>query len=435
MADKIRSKPPTVIIIGAGFGGLNAVESLSGKGFAIVLIDRHNYHLFQPLLYQVATGALKAEAVAAPVRHLLRRKPDVRFILGEIETLDCDARTVTVAGETLGYDYLVVACGTATNFFGLPGISERAHDLKGLCEADALRSHVLRMVELAARSPDAAERDELLSFAVVGGGATGVEFAGALAELLCRILPKDFPGMGLRHRARVAIIQAADCLLPSFPPALQDYARKQLEALGVIVHLNTRVKDYAEGEVMLQDGPGLRAHTVIWAAGVQAESLSRSLPGEKRHGGRVVVAQNLSLPGHGEVFVVGDLAYGEQEGRPWPQTAPLAIQSGRYVAQAIRAHRGGTEIAPFRFQDRGEMAVLSRFDAVVALHRPRWTMRGFPAWVSWLFLHLLYLVGFRNRVLALFDWGFDYVWDEASVRLIMDRKARPAPGSGPASHS
>lgn len=429
MADKTRSRPPTVIIIGAGFGGLNVVESLSGKGFAIVLIDRHNYHLFQPLLYQVATGALKAEAVAAPVRHLLRRKRDVRFVLGQVETLDCSARTVTVGGETLSYDYLVVACGTVTNFFGLPGILERAHDLKGLCEADALRSHVLRMVELAARSPDAAERDELLSFAVVGGGATGVEFAGALAELLCRILPKDFPGMGLRDLAHVAIIQAADRLLPSFPSALQDYARKQLEALGVSVHLSTRVKDYAEGQVMLQDGSTLRAHTVIWAAGVQAESLSQSLPGEKRHGGRVVVARNLSLPGHEEVFIVGDLVSGEQDGRSWPQTAPFALQSGRYAAQAICAHRAGAEIAPFRFRDRGEMAVLSRFDAVVALHRPRWMMRGLPAWTSWLFLHLLYLVGFRNRLLALFDWGFDYVWEEASVRLIMDRKVRPGAGS------
>ncbi|MHB1951372.1 MAG: NAD(P)/FAD-dependent oxidoreductase [Acidiferrobacteraceae bacterium] len=434
MAGNTRSKIPTVIIIGAGFGGLNAVQSLSGKGFAITLVDRRNYHLFQPLLYQVATGALKAEAVAAPVRQLLRRRRDVRFVFGQVDAIDPAARTVAVGGQRLAYDYLVVACGGVTNFFGLAGIRESAHDLKGLGEADALRSHVLRTVELAARSPDGPERERLLSFAVVGGGATGVEFAGALAELLCRILPKDFPGVDLAQRTRVSIIQAGGALLPSFPPEFQEYARRRLESLGVSVHLNGRVRDYVDGRVLLQDGSEVPAHTVVWAAGICAEPLTGSLPGEKRAGGRIAVAADLSLPGWEEIFVVGDVAYGAQDGLPWPQTAPFALQSGRYVAKAICARRDHRSVAPFRFHDLGQMAVLSRFDAVAELRRPRWNGHGVLAWIGWLFLHLLYLVGFRNRLLALFDWGFDYVWNEASVRLIFDRdraRGMPSASRGP----
>ncbi|MHB1529687.1 MAG: NAD(P)/FAD-dependent oxidoreductase [Acidiferrobacteraceae bacterium] len=420
MADKVRSKAPTVIVIGAGFGGLNAVRCLCGQGFNVVLVDRHNYHLFQPLLYQVATGALDAQAVAAPIRHLLRRWRNVRFVLGQVESVDCTARAVKIGDETIAYDYLVVAAGSATNFFGIASVMDHAHDLKGLCEADGLRSHILRMVEMATQVSDTGQRNKLLSFVVVGGGATGVEFAGALAELLHRILPKDFPDLAL-HRAQVSIIQAGEHLLPSFPRALQEYARQHLETLGVTVRLNTRVRDYTGDQVVFQDGSGAHASTLIWAAGVQAESLARSLAGDKERGGRVTVSDDLSLPGYPEVFVIGDLAYGEQDGRPWPQTAPFALQSGRHAACVIRARCAGQRIAPFRFQDQGEMAVLSRFHAVVSLRRPAWKIRGFPAWVSWLFLHLLYLIGFRNRILALFDWGFDYLGNNAAVRLIMDQ--------------
>ncbi len=420
MADKVQSKVPTVIVIGAGFGGLNAVRFLCGQDFNVVLVDRHNYHLFQPLLYQVATGALEAQAIAAPVRQLLRRWRNVRFVLGHVESVDCVARVIKIGDEAITYDYLVVAAGSVTNFFGIASVMNHAHDLKGLCGADDLRSHILRMVEMATQAPDADRHNKLLSFVVVGGGATGVEFAGALAELLHRILPKDFPDLAL-HRAQVSIIQAGEYLLPSFPRTLQEYARQHLETLGVTVRLNTRVRDYTGDQVVFQDGSGMYASTLIWAAGVQAESLARGLPGNKQRGGRVMVSADLSLPDYPEVFVIGDLAYGEQDGHPWPQTAPFAIQSGRHAACVIRARCAGRRVARFRFRDQGAMAVLSRFRAVASLRRPAWNIQGFPAWVSWLFLHLLYLVGFRNRILALFDWGFDYLGNNAAVRLIMDR--------------
>jgi NADH dehydrogenase len=414
-----------VIIIGVGFGGINAAQALAGQGLDVLLLDRNNYHLFQPLLYQVATAGLEQEAIAFPVRALIRGWQGVRFQRTEVTGIDLEQRQVQTASGVHNYDYLIVAAGSETNYFGLDRVQQVAYDLKQLQDAAALRSHILSLFERAAHEPDRERRQALLTFVVVGGGPTGVEFAGALAELSRLLLRNDFPELK-DAQVRILLAEAADSLLLAMPGRLQEYARRRLEQMGVEVLTGALVVDASQREVRLSDGRTIAAHTLLWSAGVRPAGLAAALDAPKARGGRVIVQPDLSLAGRPEVFVIGDLAYLEQDGKPLPMMAPVAIQMGRYAGQAIVRRERAQELAPFRYFDKGSMATIGRSAAVAnAFGVKLW---GFPAWVAWLALHLYYLIGFRNRLVVLLNWAYDYFLFERQIRLIThERKERATP--------
>jgi len=405
-----------VVIIGAGFGGLRAARDLHGQGFEVWLIDRQNYHLFQPLLYQVATASLEQEAIVHPVRAAVRGWDDVTFRLGEVNGIDLEERFVhTVDGARIGYDHLVVAAGAATNFLGLESVEANAQELKTLDHAVALRNRVLRLFERAALT-EGEERRALLTFVVVGGGPTGVEFAGALAELVNNALHKDFPEMHT-DEARILLIEMLDGVLPPYPRKLRDYTKRQLERKGVEVMLGRKVVYAGPEHVELDDGTVIAAHTLLWMAGVKPVELADDLPGERGRGGRVVVNPDLTLPGHPEISVIGDIAYVEdRRGEPLPQMAPVAIQMGAYVAKHLTAQARGEEIEPFRYSDKGRMAVIGRGRAVAQVFGVK--LAGIVAWLAWLTLHLFWLIDFRNRLVVLLNWAYDYLAFERKVRII-----------------
>jgi NADH:ubiquinone reductase (H+-translocating) len=414
-----------VIVVGAGFGGLHAARVLAGQGLEVVLLNRHNYHLFQPLLYQVATAGLEQEAIAFPIRALIRRWTGVRFRQTEVKQIDLAARQVITADGDLSYDYLVLAAGGETNFFGLDQVQRHAYDLKQLRDAVTLRNHILTMFERAAHEPDAAKRQALLTFVIVGGGPTGVEFAGALAELARLLQRHDF--RELRDQpVRILLAEAADNLLLAMPTPLQSYTRQRLERMGVEILTGVAVTGATPGEVQLKDGSTIAAHTLFWSAGVRPAALAAALDVPKGRGGRIRVQPDLSLADHPEVFVVGDLAYLEQDGKPLPMMAPVAMQMGRYAGDAIVRRELGRPVAPFRYFDKGSMATIGRSTAVARVFAINLT--GFLAWVAWLGLHLLYLVGFRNRLVVLLNWAYDYFLFERQVRLIThEQKVVDAP--------
>jgi NADH dehydrogenase len=413
-----------VVVVGAGFGGLSAVNGLAGKGLDVLLVDRQNFHLFQPLLYQVATAALDQGAIAYPVRGLLKRNPGLRFRMTEVTGVDLDHRQLLTAGGPIDYDYLVLAAGTVTNFFGIETVRRHAYDLKHLADAVALRSHILRAFENAVQESDPAARAAWMTFVIVGGGPTGVEFAGALAELVHRVLIRDFPDLPL-DRTRILLVEASPHLLAPFPPALQQYARTRLERLGVEVKLGAAVTDAEPDHVVLKDGTIVPARTLLWAAGVHAAPLAGAVPGPKARGGRVPVQPDLGLAGHPDVFVVGDMGYLEWKGAPLPQVSPVAIQQGAHAARVILARERGEAATPFSYWDKGMMATIGRGAAVGRVFGVSFT--GFLAWLAWLGLHLFYLVGFRNRLLALVDWAADYLRFGWGVRLIT-REERESAG-------
>lgn len=414
-----------VIIIGVGFGGINAARTLAGQGFDVLLLDRNNYHLFQPLLYQVATAGLEQEAIAFPVRPLIRTWQGVRFQRTEVTGIDLAARQVQTASGAHDYDYLIVAAGSETNYFGLDGVQHAAYDLKQLNDAAALRNHVLTMFERAAYEKDIARRQALLTFVVVGGGPTGVEFAGALAELSRLLLRNDFPELAAAQ-VRIVLAEAADSLLLAMPARLQAYARRRLERMGVEVLTGAVVADATDAEVRLRDGRVIAAHTLLWSAGVRPAGLAAALGVPKARNGRILVQPDLSLADHPEAFVIGDLAHLEQDGRPLPMMAPVAIQMGTYAGQAILWRERGETAAPFRYFDKGAMATIGRNAAVA--HAFGVKLSGFPAWIAWLALHLYYLIGFRNRLVVLLNWAYDYFLFERQIRLIThERKVGKVP--------
>ncbi len=412
---------PRVVIIGAGFAGLWAARTLACSDLEVLLVDRNNYHTFQALLYQVAAAELEPEGIAYPVRSILRPWPNVRFLLGEVREVDLAARLVRTTTAEVTYDLLLLALGSQTNFFGLPGAAEHAFPLKTLEQAIALRNQILCTFEAAAHEPDPAERGRYLTFAIVGGGATGVEFAGALAELIRGPLAKDYPTLDL-DRARVLLLEAGDRLLPGMPERLQEYARERLRRMGVEVHLRSPVRRVEEGAVHLESGLVLPTATTVWAAGVRGHAAAGRWGLPTVRGGRVPVERTLQLLGHPEVYIVGDLAYLEEEGRPLPMLAPVAIQQGVAAARNILRQAAGQEPRPFRYRDPGTMATIGRNAAVVDL--PGRTFTGFPAWVLWLAVHLVRLIGFRNRLLVLVNWAWDYFFFERAVRLILPGCAR-----------
>lgn len=406
-----------VVIIGAGFGGLRAARDLHGKGLEVILIDRENYHLFQPLLYQVATASLEQESIAHPVRAIVRKWKDVSFRLGEVTDIDLDRKEVhTADGARIGYDYLVVAGGAATSFFGLDSVAEHAQELKTLDHAVALRNRVLRLFERAALAIDEEERRALLTFVVVGGGPTGVEFAGALAELINTVLKKDHPDLSV-DEARIILIEMLDGVLPAYTRRLRRYTKERLEKIGVEVWLGRQVVAAGPEHVELDNGEILSAHTLLWMAGVQPVELADAVPGPRARGGRIPVAPDLTLPDHPDVYVIGDMAYAEDEtGKPLPQMAPVAMQMGSYVARHVAARAKDREVAPFRFIDKGTMAVIGRGQAVAQVFGLK--LAGFVAWLAWLALHLYMLIDFRNRLVVLLNWAYDYLAFERKVRLI-----------------
>jgi len=410
-----------VVIAGMGFGGLSAAKELAGHGLEVVMVDRHNYHLFQPLLYQVATAGLEQESIAYPVRALARRWQGAAFRLGEVAGVDLAGRQLLLAAGALSYDYLVLAAGSRTNFFGMESIERHAFDLKSLADAEGLRNHILTLFERACREPDPARRAALLTFVVVGGGPTGVEFAGALRELTVHVLSRDYPEV-LTAETRIILVEAAQSLLTAMPPELREYALARLRTMGVEVRLETRVTGADSEHVMFHDGTVIESHTLFWSAGVAAADLADRLGVPQAGGGRVKVSPDLSLEGHPEVFVIGDMAHLVQDGTPLPMMAPVAAQQGRHAAHAILARERGEETQPFRYHDKGAMATIGRSAAVAVSHGLKF--RGYLAWLIWLLLHLYYLIGFRNRLLVLMNWAYYYFSHERQVRLITgeDRK-------------
>jgi len=404
-----------VVIVGMGFGGLRAARALAGKGLEVVLLDRQNYHLFQPLLYQVATAALEQESIAYPIRTMARRWRGTRFRLCEVTGADLEGRRVVTTDGAVDYDYLMLAAGCVTNFFGMESIERHAYDLKELDHAVDLRNRLFCSLELAAEEPAPERRRMLLTFVVVGGGPTGVEFAGALAELVRYLVPADYAELR-GDVIRILLIEAGERLLPDLPKELQAYALDRLEEMGVEVLLATRVIGAEPGLVLLQDGTKIGAHTLFWAAGTCAVPLAAALNLPKANGGRIAVQPDLTVAGHPEVFVVGDMAYLEQAGQPLPMVAQVAMQGGEYAARAILKRERGEAVAPFSYWDKGIMAAIGRNAAVVYSFGIK--LSGFFAWLVWLGLHIFYLIGFRNRLLVLLDWAYCYLFHERQIRLI-----------------
>lgn len=407
---------PHLVIVGGGFAGLYLAKRLRGAPLRITLIDRRNHHLFQPMLYQVATAALNPADIAAPIRSVLRRYRNTEVLLGEVAQIDTAARTVHLAdGADLAYDFLVVAPGARHSYFGHPEWEGAAPGLKSLEDALEIRRRVLLAFERAERESDAALRHELLTFVVIGGGPTGVEVAGALGEIRRFALARDFRHIDPREAA-VLLLEGGPRILPSYPPSLSARAKADLRRLGVIVREETLVTRVTESAV---EAGALRipASTVVWAAGNQASPLLASLGVPLTKQGRVIVESDCSIPGHPEVFVLGDAAWHEHGGQPpVPATCPGAIQMGQYAAKAIQRRLRGVAPQPFRFVDKGQLAVIGRGQAVADIGRLHFG--GFVAWLIWAFLHIAYLIGFRSRLLVMIQYAWSYLTFGHGARLI-----------------
>jgi NADH dehydrogenase len=414
---------PRIVIVGAGFGGLWAARTLDRSPFNVLLVDRNNYHTFHALLYQVAAAELEAEEIACSVRGILRKLPNLRFAMAEVEDVDFVARQVTTSERTISYDFLVLAMGTTSNFFALPGAAEYAFPLKTLEDATALRNQILRCFERAAQEPDAQQRQRLLTFAIVGGGPTGVEFAGALTELIHGPLMRDYPALD-RKEVRVVLFEATDDLLPGLPRRLQAYTLARLRHMGIEVRLRSLISGISPEAVQLREGTVMPTDTVVWTAGVRSDPRIERWGLPTARNGRVTVLPTLQVAEHPEVYVIGDLAYLEEDGKALPMMAPVAIQQGVVAAQNIARQVAGQAPLPFHYRDRGTMVTIQRNAAVA--HVFGRAFAGFPAWILWLTFHLLKLIGFRNRLLVLINWIWDYFLYERTVRLILAPKAAPA---------
>ncbi|GAB4510251.1 MAG: NAD(P)/FAD-dependent oxidoreductase [Anaerolineae bacterium] len=412
-----------VVVIGAGFGGLAVVSQLAKYPVDVLLIDRHNYHTFTPLLYQVATCGLDPSEIAYPVRSIFRKKKNVQFLLGEVTGIDHEQKSIQVRAQDSEhvehYDYLVVATGTVTNYFNNPSIEHFGFGLKSLDDSIELRNHILRLFERAAWTDDEAERKALMTLVVVGGGPTGLETAGALYELYNHVLTSEYSKPELLH-ARVVLVEAIDRLLAVYPERLQKSAYKQLTSLGVEVILNQAVQTVAQNHIVLNNGDVIPTYTLVWAAGVKASPFVTLLDVELQRGGRVPVKPTMEVIGRDYIYAVGDIAHlTDSKGVPYPQVIPVAQQQGKLVAENI-AHRIANEAeSHFVYHDRGIMATIGRRRAV-AWPFYRIQLTGFLAWVTWLGLHLVWLLGFRNRLNVFINWVWNYLTYDRSVRIILD---------------
>ena len=413
---------PHVVIVGGGFGGLETARGLASAPVRMTLVDRRNHHLFQPLLYQVATAGLSAADVAAPIRKLLRRQRNTTVLLAGVTAVDAPGRRLVLDdGTTLAYDTLVLACGATTTWFGHDAWAAHAPGLKSLEDALEIRRRVLLAFEAAEREPSAEARTAWLTFVVVGGGATGVELAGALAEIARHTLARDFRRFDPKT-ARVVLVEGGPRLLTAFPDALAAEAARALRALGVEVRTGEPVVDVDETGLRVQrDGTveAIAARTVLWGAGIVAEPLLKTLGAPLDRGGRVLVEPDLSVPGHPEILVLGDAAAVRHTDGAWvPGVAPAAIQGGQYAARLIRHRLRGAPVSAFRYFDKGSLATIGRRKAVAKLGRLH--ARGVFAWLLWLFVHIMYLAGFRNRLVVLLDWAWAYVTYNRAARIILE---------------
>ncbi len=422
-----------VVIIGGGFGGLYAAQALKRVPAQVTLVDRRNFHLFQPLLYQVATGGLSPADICAPLRSVVRRQQRTAVVMAEVTDIDPRDRRVLLRDGELGFDTLVVAAGACHHYFGNDHWAEWAPGLKTVEDATRMRSRILRAFESAERARDPAQREALMTFLIVGGGPTGVELAGAIGELARHTLRKDF-----RHvrtpDAKILLVEGFERILPGYPPRLSAAAKRSLERLGVRVETRTLVSDIEGDRTTLKTGDtsrSVRAATVLWAAGVQTSPLARVLAeragAELDRAGRVHVACDCSLPGHPEILVIGDMCrFPHQDGAPLPGVAPVAMQQGSYVARLIHDRLRGHATPPFRYRNRGNLAVIGRASAVADLGWVRFT--GYPAWLLWLFVHIMYLVEFGNRLVVFVHWAYSYFTRKRGARLIT---LDDAPRAGP----
>ncbi len=424
------SEKHRVVIIGGGFGGLYCAQSLRKAPVHVTLIDRRNFHLFQPLLYQVATGGLSPANIAAPLRAVLERHPNIAVLMAEVCGFDLAGRRVLLGDDSVTYDSLIVATGSETSYFGHDEWEPTAPGLKTIEEATNIRHRVLAAFETAERQRDADEVRRQLTFVVIGGGPTGVEMAGAVAEMARHTLRGEFRRIDPAD-ARIFLIEGGDRLLNAFPPTLSARAQTQLEQLGVVVCLKTLATDVRADGVTIRCGEEteeIAAATLIWAAGVQASPLGKVLADaagiQPDQQGRVPVGPDLSLPGHAEVFVIGDLALSRPspDAAPLPGLAPVAMQEGHYVAKLIRRRLRGGTLPPFRYRDRGTMATIGRARAVAVVGRLRFS--GMLAWLMWLFIHLAFIVEFENRLLIFFQWAWNYFTWNRSARLITGARGK-----------
>lgn len=411
---------PRVLVVGAGFAGLTFVQRMRGAPVRLTLIDRSNHHLFQPLLYQVATAALAPGDIAEPIRRILVGQSNVEVRLGEVSRIDPDARELHLGETRLPYDHLVLATGATHHYFGQDAWSEHAPGLKTLGDALHIRRRVLKAFEAAEWTPDPARRERLLTFVVVGGGPTGVELAGAIQEIATRTMRREFRNIDPCRQTRVILIEAGPKVLGHFSDPLPDRALAQLRCLGVEVLAGAPV-ELVDAEGVVVGGERIPAHTVLWAAGVKASPLGAQLGAPVDRSGRVVVNPDLSVPGQPDIFVLGDLAHFEQDGHPLPGVAPVAIQQARHLAANLRHARR----TPFRYRDLGTMATIGRSRALAEIGPLRFS--GFFAWLAWVFVHLMTLVGYRNRVVVFVKWAWAWVTWEASSRLIWREDAERTP--------
>ena len=406
---------PHVVIVGGGFGGLNAARALADAPVRVTLIDRSNHHLFQPLLYQVATAALSPGDIASPIRWILRRQRNCRVLLAEARDLDAAGRRLLLDEGALPFDFLILAAGAAHTYFGHDEWASYAPGLKTLDDALAIRRRLLLAFERAEREERTENRRRLLTFIIVGGGPTGVELAGALAEIARHALAHEFRSID-PAAARIILVEAGPTLLPTFPPRLRDSARRTLEALGVEVRTGQAVTEVGPWGAALA-GERIEAASVVWAAGVAASPLGRVTQAPIDRVGRVLVEPDLSIPGHPEIFAVGDMAaFLHQTGKALPGVAQVAIQEGRHAARQIERSLRELPREPFRYRDLGNMATVGRGAAIADLHRVQ--LSGLPGWLAWLFLHLVYLIGFRNRLVVMVQWAWSYLTYQRNVRLI-----------------
>jgi len=413
---------PQVVIVGGGFAGMNAAKALGRSGKVdVILIDRRNYHLFQPLLYQVAMAGLSPADIAAPIRSMLSRYPNVRVIQVEVQRLHLDRQTVVADGAEIKYDYLMLACGAQHSYFGRDEWEEFAPGLKTLEQATEIRRRVLTAYEEAERTTDRAAQKRLLTFVIVGGGPTGVELAGAIGEMSRFTLARDFRNIDAKQ-ARVILIEAGPRILATFDEDQSSRAMRDLENLGVQAWTNSRVtKIDAEGVEIGQER--IAAATVLWAAGVQASEIGKHTGVEIDRQGRVPVEPDLTVKGHSNVFVAGDQScFTHQTGAPLPGTAPVAIQQGRYIARTILDDVAGRPRKPFHFVDKGQMATIGRSKAVLEIGRLK--LSGFLAWMTWLVVHIYYLTGFKNRLLVVLQWAWSYFSFHRGARLIVNKEWR-----------
>ena len=411
---------PHVVILGGGFGGLYACRGLRRAPVRVTIVDRRNHHLFQPLLYQVATAGLSGPEIAAPIRKILRRQHNATVVLADAREIDVAGRRVLLDLGELTYDYLIVATGVTHSYFGHDEWARHAPGLKTLNDAIRIRSRVLLAFEAAERELDDEARHAWLRFVVIGGGPTGVELAGALAELARHTLPRDFRNFDPR-KTDILLVEGTDRVLPTFPPDLSEKARRQLERLGVTVRTSTLVTDVDARGVAIGE-ERVAARTVIWGAGVCATALLGTLGAPLDGIGRVQVEADLTLPGANDVFVIGDAAALEQDGEPVPGVAPAAIQMGRHAARQVRRalRREAREV--FRYHDRGALATIGRLAAVADFGRLRFS--GPLAWFAWLTVHIFFLIGFRTRIVVLFDWAWSWLTYQRVARVVPDRLSR-----------